>query len=36
MHRGGDTIGFWLFFSEVAIPFQQAAAHHPGLTDLHR
>jgi hypothetical protein len=28
MRRGGDTVGFWLFFSEVAIPVQQTAAHH--------
>ncbi len=29
MRRGGDTAGFWLFFSEVAIPVQQAAVRHP-------
>jgi hypothetical protein len=27
MQRGGDTVGFWLFFSEVAIPVEQTAAH---------
>ncbi len=30
MRRGADTVGFWLFFSEVAIPVTQAAVHHPG------
>jgi hypothetical protein len=30
MRRAGDTVGFWLFFSEVAIPVQQAAVQRPG------
>jgi hypothetical protein len=31
MRRGGDTVGFWLFFSEVAVPVAQAPAPHRGM-----
>jgi hypothetical protein len=30
MRRGGDTVGFWLFFSEVAVPMAQPPAPHRG------
>ncbi len=27
MRRGGDTVGLWLFFSEVAVAVQQVPSH---------